>query len=490
VELNIAEPTINLGVLFPHLLLAGLFILTFILELFRPENESTSAKLWIPVGSLLGVAWCFASGAPTASSTCHAMLLDDVLSRGVCAVVFTCLGFASLVPSRSILKSGYLNEYFGLLTAAALGLTLFVSSNNLMLSFLALELFSLSLYLLCIFLPERRSGQEASFKYFILSSLASAIMLYGMAFVYGACGTTWLNEIAGRTQIDSFVMLVGSMLVAVGFAFKISAVPFHIWAPDVYQGAPTPVTAFMSVATKAAAVASAYRFYAIVLGTQSTSAMLKQEWQIIFWSLAAVSMVLGNLMAISQTDLKRMLAYSGIAQGGYLMATMSIGGMAGIKCLLFYLFCYTFMNFGAFAALCGLEDDGCELTLEGLKGSATTHPLYAGGLAVCLFALTGLPLTGGFVGKVLILSSLLHSSNKVMANYLAIALIISSFLGACYYLRAVATCYAHRQEVHYPSRRLSSEHISVAGLVLGLCCIGCIFTGVFGEVLIGWIDRF
>ncbi len=489
-ELKIAEPIINFGVLFPHLLLGGLFILTFILELFRPENSTTSAKFWIPVGSLIGLSWCFASGSPIVGTTCHAMLVDDVLSRGVCAVIFTCLGFASLIASRPILKSGYTNEYFGLLTAASLGLTLFAASNNLMLSFLALELFSLSLYLLCIFLPERRSGQEASFKYFILSSLASAIMLYGMAFVYGACGTTWLNEIAGKTQVDSFVMLAGSMLVAVGFAFKISAVPFHIWAPDVYQGAPTPVTAFMSVATKAASIGAAYRFYAIVLATQTTSTVLKQEWQIIFWSLAAVSMVLGNLMAISQTDLKRMLAYSGIAQGGYLMATMSIGGMLGIKCLLFYLFCYAFMNFGAFAALCGLEDDGCELTLDGLKSCATTHPLYAGGLSVCLFALTGLPLTGGFVGKVLILSSLLNSPNKAMASYLAITLILSSFLGACYYLKVVATCYAHRPEAHYPSRRISGEHLSNTGIVLGLCCLGCIFTGVFGEVLIGWIDRF
>lgn len=489
---NIVAPDLDLSILFPHLLLAGMFCLTFLLELFRPEKEASPARFLIPVASAIGLFWCFGnfpvSGA--AHETAANMIIDDVLTRAVCGIVFFCLCLASLIPTRAICNSGFQNEYFALLTGSSLGMTLFVASNNLMLSFLALEIFSLGLYLLCIYLPERRAGQEASFKYFILSSLASAFMLYGMALVFGACHTTWLGEIATRCDRDSMLMLIGILLIAVGFSFKISAVPFHMWAPDVYQGAPTPVTAFMSVATKAAAMAAAYRFYVFVLGNPQVSGLLKHEWIWLFWVLALVSMVFGNLMAIAQTDIKRMLAYSGIAQAGYLLCTMQIGGLVGAKILLFYLIAYAFMNFGAFAAASGLEEDGCELTLEGLKGCVSTHPIYTTAMAVCLVGLTGLPLTGGFLGKFQILGGLLGSPNGRSTNTLAVVLILSSFLGACYYLRTVAVCFAHKRQGDYPAFVHANSENSVTGLVVALCAVGTLLTGIFGAAITQWINTF
>ena len=482
-RLGLEIPDINLGVLAPHIILAVLFVLTLLFELFRPEKRRTPMAVWAPVGAVLGLLWViFAPAHPEV--TCHKMLLEDGLSRGGAAVVFLTLALTTTSLSRDIRASDHLGEYLALMLAAGLGMTLMMAANNTMMVFVGLELFSLALYLLCIFLPERRLCQESGLKYFILSSLASAVLLYGFALLYGATGTTWLDEMRAHLTPGPLIML-GAALTVVGLAFKISAVPFHVWTPDVYQGAPTPVTGFMSVATKSAALISAFRIFPLTLGTV-TNPSLQIEWSVMFWTLAVITILMGNLMAIAQTDLKRMLAYSSIAHGGYLLTTIFVGTPEAEKALIFYLLAYSFMNVGAFTAIAVLEDEGMEVNTTTLKGLASRYPAVAAGLAYCLFGLTGLPITGGFLAKFQLLGMLLHEA-RPLAHYLAVTAIIGSFFGACYYLRVVALMYSAPKEEY--QRPLGVSFLSGA-FVLATCLAGVALTGIFAEPVLRWLDTF
>ena len=432
----------------PLVLLAAMFVGNFLLEILRPQEpkgaapSSGLAERWTFLLSLCGVGACLLLSPAADPLVAHAMWTGDGMTRVGALIVFLCLALTTLVTPRSLRASGHLGEYFALLSAAGLGMVMLMGSTNLLTLFLALELFSLALYLLCIFLPDRAFNQEAGLKYFILSSLASAILLYGMALLYGATGSTALADLGQARAGSELLLMLGGALVLAGLSFKISAVPFHVWAPDVYQGAPTPVTAFMSVATKAAALISALRLFTLALGSGSTSDDPRLvSWWVILWSLAMLSMLFGNLMALSQSHLKRLLAYSGVAQAGYLLSAVFLGTPAAQSSMLFYLLSYVAMNLGAFLVCAALEEVGEELTLANLPGLSQRQPGLTACLALCMFSLTGLPPTAGFIAKFSLFSALMSAATP-LSRYLVAAALLGSLLSAGYYLKVVAQAYS------------------------------------------------
>ncbi len=300
-------------------------------------------------------------------------------------------------------------EYYALLLASATGMMLMAAGISFMILFLALELLSLALYILSGFERGRQRSQEAGFKYFLLSSFASAFLMYGMALVYGATGST---RLAGDQSLPPWSGLpaVGALAArssssasvswSVGFAFKVSVVPFHMWTPDVYEGAPTPVTAFMSVTTKAAVFAAFVRVFNFSLHA------VESHWFGLIWALAIATMIVGNVLALSQTNMKRLLAYSGIAHAGYVLVAMAANNPAGMTAVAFYFLAYAFMNIGAFILVSVLESRG-EVgdEISTYRGLFERNPSLAGGTAVFMFSLAGFPPTAGFFAKYLAFSA-------------------------------------------------------------------------------------
>ncbi|GAC1450204.1 MAG: hypothetical protein PVSMB4_08930 [Ktedonobacterales bacterium] len=327
-----------------------------------------------------------------------------------------------------------------LILLAATGMMLMASAANLMMIFVGLELLSLALYILSAYFATRFRSQEAGMKYFLLSSFASGFLLYGMALTYGSTGATSLSGI--RTFLDHhpFVITLGSgpllaaglALLAVGFCFKVAAVPFHAWTPDVYVGAPTTVTAFMSVGTKVAAFVALGRTFLFALHPVAAS------WEPIFWGAAVVTMIGGNLLAVTQSDVKRLLAYSSVAHAGYILVGIATGTALALSAVLVYLATYAAMNLGAFGVVLVLEQrDGQGTALENYAGLARRHPALAGVFALCLFSLAGIPPAAGFVGKWDIFYA------AIVGGHLELAIIgaVASVLGMFYYLRVVWAMY-------------------------------------------------
>lgn len=302
------------------------------------------------------------------------------------------------------------------------GALLMAGAANLMTIFLGLELLSLALYCLCG-LVDRRTARESALKYLILSSTASGFMLFGMALLFGATGSVMLADFVSPALSADAAFWMGAGMFAVGLAFKLSLVPFHTWAPDVYEGAPLPVTAFMSVATKAAVLAVLARFVYAALPSGAAERLLLP-----MWIVAGISMILGNAGMLAQRDLKRLLAYSGVAQVGYILTALAGGTPLGLRYAVYYLAAYTFMNLGAFAVAAALSNDGEQGShLANYEGLGRRRPWLAATMTVFLLALAGLPPTAGFLGKILILSSSVGAGYAWMAALLIAGTAISLY---------------------------------------------------------------
>ncbi|HMQ52993.1 MAG TPA: NADH-quinone oxidoreductase subunit N [Anaerolineae bacterium] len=359
------------------------------------------------------------------------MTISDGYSL-VLNLIFIVTAILSILVSLSYLGERELQrgEYYALLLFSTVGMMLMGAATDLIVVFLGLEIMSIALYVLAAFNRQQLGSGEAGMKYFVLGAFASAFFLYGVALVYGATGSTYLPAMgahfASLTSSDPLA-LVGLGLLLVGFAFKVAAVPFQWWTPDVYQGAPTSVTAFMSVGAKAAGFASLIRVLMVSFSAES----FLLDWQVAVAALAVITMTVGNIAALAQRDVKRMLAYSSIAHAGYLLVGVVPGTMNGVEGVLFYLMSYTFINIGAFAVISLLERRSVlGSSIGDYAGLSKRSPLLAGIMLLFMVSLTGLPLMLGFWGKVYVFKAAIEAG----WTWLAIVGVLNSVVSAFYYL--------------------------------------------------------
>jgi NADH-quinone oxidoreductase subunit N len=323
--------------------------------------------------------------------------------------------------------------------------------------FIALEVFSLPLYLLCGLARRRRLlSQESALKYFLLGAFSSAFFLYGIALLYGYAGTVSLSGIAeavSSSATNDALLLFGIAFLAVGLLFKVSAVPFHSWTPDVYQGAPTPITAFMAAATKVAAFGAMLRVFYVAVGGA------RWDWQPMLWAVAILTMLLGAIVAIVQTDVKRMLAYSSIAHAGFMLTGVVATNKAGLAATLFYLLAYGFTTIGAFAIVTLVRDAGGEAThLSQWAGLGRRSPLVAGVFAVLLLSFAGIPLTGGFTSKFAVFAAAVSAD----ATPLVVVGVISSAIAAFFYIRVIVLMFFSEPVVEGPAVAVPSVFTTTA----------------------------
>ncbi|HEX6597265.1 MAG TPA: NADH-quinone oxidoreductase subunit N [Acidimicrobiales bacterium] len=362
--------------------------------------------------------------------------------------LFLTVVIVSAVALAVLLADGYLArerldrpDFYVLMLLSASGGILMAKANDLILVFLGLEILSISLYVMAGYQRERPRSLEASIKYFVLGSFSSAFFLYGVALTYGATGSTNLAIVAEflRSQtVTTGVFLGGMAFLLVGLGFKVAAVPFHMWTPDVYQGSPTPVTGFMAAAAKAAGFAALLRIFFSTFGDN------RLDWQPIVWALAVLSLVVGSVLAVVQTDVKRMLAYSSISHAGYVLVGLQAGNTRGIAGSLFYLLAYTFMILGSFgiATIVGRKGDDRH-SLDDYRGLAKSRPGLAFAFTIFLLAQAGVPLTAGFLAKFNVIAAAVESRSYAIAIVAMLAAVIAAF----FYLRIIVTMYMVEEEV-------------------------------------------
>ncbi len=432
----------------PEIVLLGMACLVALMDLFVTSERRTATYV-LTLGSLAVVAglhWCALDNVGSVYAM-QRMVVTDPMGH-LLALCATLAVMASLVYSqvyagdRDMLQG----ELFTLSLFALLGISIMIIGNNFLTIYLGLELMSLSLYALVALRRDHAQATEAAMKYFVLGALASGFLLYGLSMMYGATGTLDLGEVYKSTlsgQIKPQVMAFGLVFIVAGLAFKLGVVPFHMWIPDVYQGAPTAATLMVAAAPKLAAFAITIRV--LVEGLINTAT----DWQQMLMILAVASMTLGNLAAIAQTNLKRMLAYSGIAQIGFMLLgfvptviagnTLSAGN--GYSSALFYVLTYVLTTLGTFGLVMLLSRPGFESEqISDLAGLSKRSPMLAGAMAVFMFSLAGIPPTVGFYAKLAVLQSLITTNSPLLMQVSILAVVLSLF-GAFYYLRIVKVMY-------------------------------------------------
>lgn len=464
----------NLNIALPAIWLASSVMILLLVDLFLPEER----KHWTPIVALSFISIAFVmtlfNFSPEETSAFGGMFVADGFT-GFLNIVTLGTAFFAILLSTDYLENANIHhgEYYTLLLLSTAGVMFMVGANSLLVIFIALELLSIPLYILAAFRstnPDHISknsalvargdvdplilkSEESGVKYFILGAFSSAFLVYGMALIYGATGTVMLDEIAiaigsvvTGSSTPTFLLLTGAGLTIVGLGFKVAAVPFHMWTPDVYEGSPTPVTAFMSVAAKVGGFAALLRLMitglaGFTLGEADTAA-----WVMTVQVIAAATLILGNFMALAQTNVKRMLAYSSIAHAGYLLmavAAVGVTGATGINTAAaqgagIYLLAYMFTNLGAFAVVQALEnEDGSGSEITDFAGLFNSRPILAIAMTIFMFSLIGIPLTGGFLGKWLVFGA------AVQGNLIILAIIgvLTSVVSAFYYMRVVVNMF-------------------------------------------------
>ena len=428
--------SLNYLIALPEIFLLGMACLVLIVDVFISDAKR-DFSYYLAQLALLGTFLLVMNGQGDGREVAfNGMFVQDALSLVLKSFILA-LSFAAFVYSRDYLKDRniFKGEYYVLGLFAVLGMMLMVSANNLLMIYLGLELLSLCLYAMVAFNRDNGNASEAAMKYFVLGAIASGMLLYGMSMIYGATGTLDIAELSDPIMArgtDDIVLIFGLVFIVVGLAFKLGAVPFHMWIPDVYQGAPTAVTMYIGSARKNAGLALLMRVCAEGLGD------LHHDWQGMLVILAVLSLAVGNIIALAQTNLKRMLAYSTISHVGFLLLGILSGTKAGYSASLFYIITYAATAAGGFAMVILLSRRGFEAeNLDDLKGLNERSPWLAFIMLLLMFSMAGVPPTVGFYAKLIVLKSVID----IQMVWLAVVAVGFSVIGAFYYLRVIKLMY-------------------------------------------------
>ena len=476
------EPTLTLGqtlvLLAPELLLllAGLLILG--LDAFSPRDEE---KKWLPLATLTGLAVALIATIMLWGNNTRVLsvLSCDSFALMVKMIALVAMGIIVLASDAYMrARSRYRGEFYALLLFATLTICLLGAATNLIMIFLAFDFLSITSYILTGYLRDDRRSTEAALKYFLYGAAVSATMLYGMSWFYGLTGSTDLNGIAavlmGEGSVLRPVVLPALIFMAAGFAFKIGAAPFHQWAPDAYEGAPTPVTAFLSVSPKIAGFAVILRVLLTALPVDGLTD-LAADWRALLVAISAFTMTVGNLVALWQTNIKRLLAYSSIAQAGYILIGVVAASPLGVTAVLLYLAAYTVTNLGAFAVVIAFSNQTGSDDIEDYAGLHKRAPGLALIMIVCLLSLAGIPPTAGFIGKLWLFSAALEEGLLMLA---AVG-VINSVISLSYYWKVMRAMYFAPPQTE---EQLTTSPALAVGL--GVAMVGVFLVGIFPGIFL------
>ena len=469
----LAPESIDLIALAPVLVLSVFAMLVLVLDLWGGRNKTLLVFTSL-VGLLMTAISAFAKHPIPAYSFKDSYIVDHLSLFFIC--IFTISSALAILLSveyneREGIRAG---EYYALILFCTVGMILLASSTDMIMIFLGIEIVSICLYVLAGIRRDDHRSNEAALKYFLLGAFATGFLLYGMTLVYGSTGSTNLFKIAEVVQNPSAqsnpLLLMGLVLLVIGFGFKVASAPFHMWAPDVYQGAPTPVTAFMAVGPKAAAFAAFFRVFAEAFPEMSPS------WEMLLSIIAVLSMFVGNLGAIMQTNIKRMLAFSSVSHAGYILMAVIAKSSLGSSSMLFYMLTYAFMTFGIFGIIIVLGRKGEEnLEIKNYSGLAYKHPVIALSMTIFLLSLGGLPPFAGFVAKFYLFSAAIQEGLLT----LVIIAVLNSAISFYYYLKVVVFMYMKEPEAEF---NLSLTPMTLFVILIGV--LGTIQLGIFPNAII------
>lgn len=491
---DLVTPEVNLTIILPEIVLAVAGIVVMLYDSFFPKQRAVTGVISLVALAVTGVilAMLWSGGQP--ATAWNGMIVHDSLRLSFSFVFVFVSAMTVLISTVWVEREDVaVGEYHALLLFATFGMLLMASGNDLVVIFLGLETLSIATYVMAALRKGDLRSNESGMKYFILGSFASAFLLYGMALIYGATGSTDLTRIAEKVADPNFpgLLLVGAAMLIVGFGFKVALAPFHVWAPDVYEGAPTAVTGFMAAGPKAAAFASFLRIFVLglpfVAGVE-VSGYLHRSWISVLAVMAIITIIVGNVAAIMQSNVKRMLAYSSIAHAGYAMTGFIGAGLAAsaaarseaIAAVAFYMLTYAITNMGAFAIVTLLAEKNDRRTeFEDYNGIGFKTPVLAFSLSLFMLSLLGLPLTAGFMGKILVFRPALEAGYPLVTALVVVA-VVGTAISAYYYLRMIVVMFFKERTTEWQPPRIPAA--LAATLIITVA--GVFYFGIFADRVI------
>ena len=461
---------INIIFTFPIIVILALSSAAMLLNLFWKKLDNV---VWFSCAYLFALVFVIGGQYKVVDFAFGEQIFVDSFGLVINFIILLSALIVTMLSRGFDKKQGIRNnlDYHLLISYSVIGALVMANANNLLLLFVGFELLSVCVYVLAAIAKERRFSSEAGLKYFILGAFSSAFLLFGIAFIYGATGRLEITNLVSGTLYNNSMFVAGFLMLLFGFGFKLSLVPFHIWTADVYQGSPTTVTAFMATLVKVAAVACFARF--IIIGMSD----LLENWSHLIWALSVLSMVIGNLLALNQTSVKRILAFSSIAHAGY-AAIGFLCGSEGLQVTAFYMLAYSVMSLAAFAIVLFVTEDGDD-SIENFSGLGWSKPLWSFAMLIALLSLAGIPPLAGFIAKLVLFKKAIEH------NFTSLAIIgaISSVISLYYYLKIIVFMYFKEtdREINYSN----PEFLSKAGLAFALFLV--IFIGIFPSGFLGLV---